>query len=331
MSPRAELFRVTPDDPEYLRLAQAEADFWAKPHPFGFERFEKTWQFNSPVDCHTNARFTGNPNLPWQGAVSRYGDFHRGLVLGTTLLTVETTLLETNPRLHLTFIDLSPGALERREQVLGKRFPGRVDTMLADLNFVDLGHQCYDCIISAATLHHVVNLESLAHEINAALAPGGYFFLQDYVGEPRSQFSEKKRRAFEALYAREAALNPGRKPEVCWKDASDLSPFCGVRSDATLGVMRDQLEEISVRTAGTLTYMVMRSLPVDGQWPRPQTMANRASERLGELLCKLRGALPPNKLPLTRRFADQLMLVEDVLADAGLVTPAVAFAIYRKR
>src|SRR5690242_21346001 len=128
------LLRVTADDPEYRRLAQLEAEYWARPHPYGLESLEKTQRFDGPVDRYTNARFTGDPAVPWEATVCRHGDFRRGLLLGTSMLAVESRILETNPRLHLTIVDLSPGALARRADVLGTRFPGRVETMVADLN-----------------------------------------------------------------------------------------------------------------------------------------------------------------------------------------------------
>jgi hypothetical protein len=36
-------------------------------------------------------------------------------------------------------------------------------------------------------------------------------------------------------------------------------------------------------------------------------------------------------MPLDQRFLDELYLVGDTAADAGVLKPAIAFAVYRKR
>src|SRR2546428_5779548 len=200
-SPRG-LPRVRSDDPDYQGLARAEAEYWQKPHPFGLESLEKL-QGESVVDRYTNERYTGSRRTPWQDTICRYGVFRRGLLLGTSALKVEARILETNPSLHLTCLDISPGAIARRAEALGGLFPGRVATMLADLNLLEPEPNAYELIVSSASIHHVTNLEHMAFQLNRALTADGYLFLQDYVGEPRFQFSAEKRRGVEVLPQRE--------------------------------------------------------------------------------------------------------------------------------
>jgi SAM-dependent methyltransferase len=324
------LLRVRPDDPEYRRLAAAEMDFWSKPHPFGLESLE-TVETGGPAEQYNNSRFTGDPRVPWYDTIPRYGTFRRGLVLGTSAMTVEARILETNPSLHLTFLDISPGAVERRAELLGARFPGRVGTAVADLNFIEPDPEAYDLIVSSATLHHVTNLEYVADQINRALTRDGYFFLQDYVGEPRFQFSAEKRRVFTLIHDRELALHqPERQPGVFFDDASDLSPFCGVRSDELLGVLRTYLTEVQVRTAGALMVALMRAHPADGATPK-LSPAKRVAYWLERRAYRLVGRLPPRKTFLPPRFFREVTETGDLFADAGLLTPGTAFGVYRKR
>ena len=76
----ADLLRVRHDDPHYQDLARAEAEFWAKPHPFGLESIERN-PVDDPINLWMNARFTGDPRTPWEATVSRHGPFRRGLIL----------------------------------------------------------------------------------------------------------------------------------------------------------------------------------------------------------------------------------------------------------
>jgi len=324
-----DVMRAAPDNPEYLRLAAAEAAYWDRPHPFSLEAQELKEEFDATIDRYTNARFTGDPDVPWERIICRHGRFRRGLILGTSMMSVEARILESNPDLHVVFIDLSEGALERRQTVLGPRFPGRVATCAGDLNFLKIEPKTYDCIVSQASLHHVTNLEHLAHQINRGLTPDGYFFLQDYVGEPRFQFREEKKRVFAEIYLREAMRFPGRAHALRWNDLSDLSPFCGVRSDEVLGVLGNHLRETWLRTAGTLTVPLLRSRPVDGEWPYPRTALQRARDAAEAWLRALRRQPALGKARVSAEFLERLMVVGDVMTDAGLLVPGNAFAVYR--
>jgi SAM-dependent methyltransferase len=318
----ASLLRVAADSPEYRRLAAAEAEFWQRPHPLGMEGLESTHR-EGPVDRHTNARFTGDPNLHWYDVVHRHGPFRRGLMLGTSLLRLESAILETNPGLHLTFLDISAGPLQRRLDILGARFPGRVDIATADLNFAELPPDTYDVVLSSSTIHHVTNLEHLAFQIDRSLVDGGWFFLEDYVGEPRFAFAAEKKRLFEVLYLRDTIRQAGRGNGLVWKDASDLSPFCGVRSSDILPVFRTFMSEVEVRTAATLTVPLMRSGPFGPPVEPPWWKVKVA-------LLKRRLGLARTSI-LSEAYLNELFLVGDAAADAGLVAPGTAFATYRKR
>jgi SAM-dependent methyltransferase len=322
----ARLLRVTPDDPEYRQQAAAEAAFWQQVHPLSLEATESQF-VDGPVEPYVNERFTGDPRTDWATTIARWGTFRRGLMLGISSPKREIRVLETNPGLHVTLLDISAGAVERRGRMLEEQFRGRIATATADLNFLELPAERYDLIVSSSTIHHVTNLEHLAFQIDRALTAAGRFFLEDYVGEPRFEFSEAKRRLFEILYDRDVARQPGRKPGLIWLDGSDLSPFCGVRSDEILDVFRRYLDEVQVRTAAALTIPMSRSRPADWDelWarvPRWKFLRALALRKLGFLRRGI-GANP--------EFLAELFLLGDTASAAGLVRPGIAFAVYRKR
>ncbi len=328
---RTARMRVLPDDPDYRRQAEAEAAYWQEMHPYGLESLE-TKLDDGPTDLYQNERFTGNRNTYWFETIPTRGTFRRGLVLGTSSLTVEGGILRTNPGVHLTFVDISQGALDRRNEALGKKFPGRVATLLADMNFIELDPSSYDLIVSCASVHHVTNLEHLAGVINSALTPGGTFFLLDYVGEPRFQFDDAKRRVFEVINARCLARFGVERP-FRWADAGDLSPFCGVRSNEILSVFREHLYEVEVRTAGALIVPIMRVRPPEDQAqfeiqiPPHMSVARRIVSRLRALA----GRSPLRRInTIDPQYLEELA-AGDLMADAGLIAPCNAFAVYGKR
>jgi SAM-dependent methyltransferase len=331
--------RIARDDPEYVRAAAAEAEFWARMHPWGLESLERK-ETPGPVDRYFNRRFTGDESVHWSETCARHGRFRRGAILGTSSLRLEARILETNPDLRVTFFDLAEGALERRRDDLGKRFPGRVDTRVADLNFLELEPGGYDLIASSSTIHHVTNLEHLAAQIGRALTAEGLFFLEDYVGERRFSFAPEKKRIYQHVINRDRGRHGLPRCDLVWLDTADLSPFCGVRSDDILSVFRDHLDEVEVRTAGTLLTPLTRSRPAEDvahspwrsdDWvlrqPRWRLLLGIARNRFPRLLGRHRS----QQNLLSPELLQELFLIGDVLAELDLIRPGIAFAIYRKR
>lgn len=330
------LLRVKSDDPEYVRQAAAESEFWQRMHPFSLEAVEKV-QDPGPVDRYFNWRFTDRKGVSWYEAIHQFGPFRSGAVLGTSSLTLEGRILETNPTLHLTIFDISDGPLERRRETLGKRFPGRVATQTADLNFIDLPANTYDVIVSSSTIHHVTNLEYLAHRINAALTAEGHFFLEDYVGEPRFQFSDSKKQIYQTIFNRDRVRQGIEPCDLIWLDSSDLSPFCGLYSDEILSAFRDHLEEVEVRRAGALVTPITRSRPsqdlAHSPWHTDSWVLTQSLSRflVGLVRKRLFGRGRSQQNILSDDFLHELFLVGDVLSEARVLRPGLAFASYRKK
>ncbi len=319
------LMRVRPNDAEYGKLAKAEAAFWQNVVLYSLEWIEKVLA-DGPIERYINRRCTGDSNVSWEKTISPYGDFRRGLILGMGVPVVEARILQANPRLHVTLVDISEGALERHCKFLTAKYPGRVASRVGDLNFIELEKSAYDLIVSSGVIHHVMNIEYLAFQINQALTDDGFLFMQDYVAEPRSRFSDEKRRIYEAVIARQMEREGG-SPELVWESEETLSPSCGVRSDDTLAVFREFLHEEELRTAGALLGPMMRSkcaLP-----PRKRWNLHRIAFLSRALLQRLVGARKERLLD--QRSIDDLTFVSDVLEDAGIIKPTIAFGIYRKR
>jgi SAM-dependent methyltransferase len=319
--------RVEPGDAAYEAQSRAEAAFWATPHEFGIEADSARAPL-SITDRYTNERFTGDPLRPWHDDIARHGVFRHGLSLGASGIEQDARILETNPSLHLTICDISDEALARWQRDLGARFPGRVETAQADFNFADLPRDAYDLIISSSSLHHVMNLERIAAQINGALTPGGLFVLQDYCGENRYRFDARKKRVFELLFARDLARRPGRPQDLRWitEDEVGFSPFCAVRSQDTLPVLAQYLAVERVRTAGALIFPMLFARPSGA--PGPASLAARARLAVRRRWRRLRGT-PAMRVDPT--FFGELAFVGDVLADAGVILPGNVYALYRKR
>jgi SAM-dependent methyltransferase len=320
--------RVRADDPGYVAQAREEADFWSRTTT-GLTEGE--FEARGPIARYCNERFTGDPGLPWYEAIGRFGDFHTGAILGAGGVQQEGRILATNPSLHLTIVDISPGQLARRQQELGQQFPGRVAVRVDDLNFIELPECAYDVIISSSAVHHVTNLEHLAFQIQRALKPDGYFFLRDYVGESRRQFTPARKLAFELLYNRDL-MRQGRVPTTLdWTSTTaGASPFCGVRSAEILGVLRTFLREEDARVSAALWFPML--FVRDPHAPVARSLRWRLSARPGlrKIMRFINSRISSPGLVLSDEFIRDLAVAGDRLMKAGELLPGSAFGVYRK-
>ena len=329
--------RVRADDVEYQRLAVREAEFWDRPQFFSSEAMEAVAP-DAPFVRYNNERLTGDPRVPWYETIPHYGQFKRGLFLGVSGMVQEARVLQQNPSLRLTFIDISPASLEKRRSELGTRFAGRVDASQADLNFLDMPEASYDVIVSAGALHHVINIEHVAQQIARSLTPGGYFFLQDYVAEDKFQFSAGTRRLWETMI--EAAKRRGDVPrswrtawpELAGWESSVFSPFEAIRAEDTIPVLDAHLQRLSLRTSGALTgLLVFVKLDEDDARSFESPMAHARRRKPYSPRRRLRvwrgQELAPAMAPAFQR---ELFLLDGLMCDSGILRPFNAFAVYRR-
>jgi len=313
-------------DEDYERRAREEAEFYDTPRLLNIDA-------EMPVtDAYRNEIYTGAPDIPWYETIQRYGSFRRGCALGAGGTNQRSSILELNPELHLTIYDISTGSLAEMDRDLAARFPGRVTTEAVDLNFVDLEEGRFDLIISSGCVHHLTNLEHVAFQINRSLAPNGYVFLEDYVGEAKFQFSPEKRRRFEeALDGARRRHRALKYWQVVWPDLSDwsYSAFEAMRSDETFDVFRRYLTEVDVRAGGAILGSIMFVRP-----PAPLGEAASIGHAVLRRLVAVRNKLLKwqlSKSDSMALLANELIPIDREVSAARSLTPTYGFAIYRKR
>jgi SAM-dependent methyltransferase len=318
----------TERDEDYLRLVREEAEFWD-------QHVEEQFGSLAPprLQAYYNERLTGDQATEWYEVIPKYGEFRHGCVLGCGFERTERQVLAQNPSLHLTFYDISGETLARRLRQFQSEFPGRVDTRQEDLNFALLPENAYDLIVSGGCMHHIVNLEHVAFQANKALTADGMFFLYDFVAESRLQFSDTKKRVFEAIAY---ATGPKRAAPYAydWPHLvpSGYSPFEAVRSGDTLEVFRNYLEEVDLRVAGAILVLFIFARlhpfsPPKGRW----TLPHRLASALAKLRLALARAQLRRRLYKSQQIGDLLIIVDRIVSEAGCLKPALAFAVYRKR
>jgi SAM-dependent methyltransferase len=64
-----------------------------------------------------------------------------------------------------------------------------------NLNTIALERRAYDVIFGISSIHHTERLEQVFSEVEQALKPGGYFFMDEFIGPDRFQWTDAQIRA----------------------------------------------------------------------------------------------------------------------------------------
>lgn len=97
---------------------------------------------------------------------------------GNELDGIAPLLKQQSCDMELTCVDINATILEQARIEAAKRGI-RFYGVVQDVNTIKLDSNRYDVIVAYASLHHFVDLEHIAHEINRALRPDGIFVTVD--------------------------------------------------------------------------------------------------------------------------------------------------------
>jgi SAM-dependent methyltransferase len=145
--------------------------------------------------------------------------------------------------------------------------PGRF--WVADPNSASWARGAYDLIVASPGLHHVVALEHLFDRVLDALAPGGVFVLEGYVGPSRFQWTEPQL----AMTALAASWLPERLRMFRWgvpkivegradrADVRTASPLGAIRSAEIVPLFRQRFATVAERRlGGTVQHLLYNGI-----------------------------------------------------------------------
>lgn len=250
---------MKPGDPEYQRLAREEIQHYTdiflgeaaspsaqttlfQPVPASWVRVEE--RAATLVRSATGFDLGGHVlnRLRSKGSV-------RMLSLGSGPGGVELAYARQAPGADITCIDLNPDLVRLGQQRAGEEGL-RVSFEVGDLNVIELPRDQFDFVFCHAALHHVLELERLAEQIQRALRAGGELITVDvctrngFLMWPETK--EIAVRAFKTLPARfrinHTAYSKARLDDELWEaDTSGVSMEC-IRSQDIIPVLSRTFE-----------------------------------------------------------------------------------------
>jgi SAM-dependent methyltransferase len=251
------------------------AEVWSEePAPVAPGR-ERQWTQLAQVRELINRRISGDP------AVDGYMYFLRtrladrlpvdaALTIGCGEGALERGLAGHSFAARHDAIDVAPGAVERAAAAARHAGLDHLRYRVANADSLELEPGSYDVVLGVQAVHHVEKLEHLFGQVAIALRPGGFLFLDEFVGPSRFQWSTRQLEVVDGLLSAlperlRRSLADGRvrrralRPTVAEVRATD--PSEAARSGEILSVLSESFEVVEVRPyGGTVLHLLLDDL-----------------------------------------------------------------------
>ena len=143
-----------------------------------------------------------------------FDTFEKGLSLGSGTGTTESIFIEKGIVKKFQGIDIVTNSN---------------NSLVGDLNFMELPKEEYDLILCKGVLHHLINLEFVIYQINRALKKDGIFIIREYIGEEKQIWEKTK---LEFLNRHFSSKYPDEFKNIKFTnwEQTNVVPFEGIRS-----------------------------------------------------------------------------------------------------
>lgn len=178
----------------YLQRAEITGKWWGK-------KARNKGKVHNWLDHPTLQRFyinqiiSADPDTDWLTYSFRSfikEEKEMGLILGCGDGGLERHAAALSICREYDAIDISTEALAIAKAKAFESGLKNIHYFQGDLNLTALEQGKYDVVFSSMTLHHVENLKHLLGEVYRSLKPEGLFFIYEYVGPSRFQWTEKQ-------------------------------------------------------------------------------------------------------------------------------------------
>jgi SAM-dependent methyltransferase len=162
------------------------ANTWRSPHRLH-------WTQHPKVQERLNFLASGDPRRNrFEYFMDRYlrgkMPVERALTLGCGHGELERGLVQYNFATRHDAVDIADGAISEANRLAKEAGLTHVSYRIADINFIELPRNTYDVIFGVGSIHHIARLEHVFGQVAESLKPGGYFFLDEFIGPSQFQW-----------------------------------------------------------------------------------------------------------------------------------------------
>jgi SAM-dependent methyltransferase len=231
------------------------------------------WMAHPMVVARINAMISGDPSCDAYARLQRLLaergwrlPIGRAVSLGCGSGNLERDLVQRGMVSTMDAYDLAEGAIERARRLACEAGMDSIRYHVADLEALTWPERSLDAVFAHQSVHHVGKLEVLHGAIRAALKPGGFFHLHEYVGPTRFQWTDVQLAAvndvLESLPAHLRRLPDGRQKPPMQRPTLEAmiaaDPSEAIRSAEILTTLQSDFEVVERRDiGGTLLHLAL--------------------------------------------------------------------------
>jgi SAM-dependent methyltransferase len=153
------------------------------------------WMASPVVRRYLHRISTGNPDCDWLTYVRAHHlppVVPRTLVVGCGSGWLERALAKKEGFAEIVACDVAADTVDRARRQAEAAGLSALQYRIVDLERDPLPQGPFDAIVANDVLHHISRLEEVYARIHEALAPGGRFVFNEYVGPNRFQYSDAR-------------------------------------------------------------------------------------------------------------------------------------------
>ena len=164
----------------------------------------QSWMTHPHVRHYINGAISGSPHdwpLDWFRSFLAGRTFRRGLSIGCGSGALERDLAGRGLVDRIDAFDGSSESIRMARQEAEKAgYAEQLRYTVANFNEPSLPRRAYDVVFAHQSLHHVAKLEKLFRAVLAAMKPDGLFYLDEYVGPSRHDWTGTTFAAHRAIF-----------------------------------------------------------------------------------------------------------------------------------
>lgn len=212
----------------------------------------QSWMTHPRVRQYINSAISGSPHewpLDWFQSFLGGRTFQRGLSIGCGSGALERDLLGRGIAQEIDAFDGSAESIRiAREEAEKAGYGDRIHYSVANFNEPALPRRAYDVVFAHQSLHHVAKLEKLFRAVLAAMKPDGLFYLDEYVGPSRHDWTGTSFAAHRAIF--NMIPEPYRHVSVLPLPIAGDDPSEAIRSNEILSELRVGFDVVERRDYG---------------------------------------------------------------------------------
>lgn len=222
-------------------------------------RTHVTWMGDPLIRTYINESLSGSPHgwpLNWFAEWLNGRTFQRALSVGCGSGGLERDLITRGICEEIDAFDGSAESIRIAREEAGRAGMGdQIRYWVGDFNAPRLASNAYDAVFAHHSMHHVAKLEKLYRALLRALKPDGLFYMDEYIGPSRHEWTDENFATHRAIY--DALPRSARTVELLPMPIQPFDPSEAIRSAEIVPELRVGFEIVEKRNYGGNVLSVM--------------------------------------------------------------------------